>query len=247
LQVFSINCALKGRAQVVGGGRGGRTGSASMVSSRSSTARSPPSRDSLDREMESSSKVSRVTGQERGGRSLPPGRPRRPLVFLTEEGSGVQLEGMGMGEDSNLDPLLPRSPSTSPSYKTRTASATVTRGSPPAVRDCNSSSSAPTAVVVTKSLKGDAITTSLGDSHSKSRGLKEFDVNSMPSARLLSDQEKRLCSTLRLTPSQYISIKGLMIREKSLPKKQRTGLENLDGRVKRRLRQYFSRNGWIRG
>lgn len=42
--------------------------------------------------------------------------------------------------------------------------------------------------------------------------LKEFDVNSMPSARLLSEQEKRLCSYLRLTPSQYISIKGLMIK-----------------------------------
>lgn len=46
--------------------------------------------------------------------------------------------------------------------------------------------------------------------------LKEFDINSMPSARLLSDQEKRICTTLRLTPSQYIAIKGLMIKVFSL-------------------------------
>jgi hypothetical protein len=42
--------------------------------------------------------------------------------------------------------------------------------------------------------------------------LNEFDVNSFPSARLLSQQEKRLCSNLRLTPSHYISIKGLMMK-----------------------------------
>jgi len=253
-KVANINYALKGRSQMVVGGKAGKMASPSMVSSRGSTVKRPASRDSLDNEvgsMDSSSKVTtRLTGQQEkqvttGGRSPHPTKRRVPLVLLTEE-EEMQMQA----EDSNYQTLL-RSPSTSPSYKTRTASATATRGSPPAVRDSNSSNLAPTAVGVTKSLKGDVIitTTSLGDNTVKtqSRGLKEFDVNSMPSARLLSDQEKHLCSTLRLTPSQYISIKGLMIREKSLPKKQRTGLENLDGRVKRRLRQYFSRNGWIRG
>lgn len=199
-------------------------GSPSTVSSRggSSTVKSPSSRDSLDSEigsMDSSSKVTtRLTGQKHqvttGGRSPhPPKSGRRvPLVLLTEE------EEMEMqAEDSNYETLVLRSPSTSPSYKTRTASAsTATRGSPPAVRDSNSSNLAHTAVGVTK-VKGDVLitTTSLGDNNTvktESIGLKEFDVNSMPSARLLSEQEKHLCSTLRLTPSQYISIKGLMIR-----------------------------------
>lgn len=59
--------------------------------------------------------------------------------------------------------------------------------------------------------KGD--TESAGDLPSiQAKCLKEFDINSMPSARLLSDQEKRICTTLRLTPSQYIAIKGLMIK-----------------------------------
>lgn len=88
----------------------------------------------------------------------------------------------------------------------------------------------------------------------------------MPSARLLSEKEKRICTSLRLTPSQYIAIKGLMIKvshpsqclnqfvltlsslllqEKSLPKKQKSGLENLDDRVRKRLHRFFLLNGWI--
>ena len=34
---------------------------------------------------------------------------------------------------------------------------------------------------------------------------------------------------------------------KSLPKKQKSGLENLDGRIKRRLQGFFTRSGWIKG
>lgn len=42
-----------------------------------------------------------------------------------------------------------------------------------------------------------------------------FDISSMPAARLLSPGEKKLCISLRMTPSQYISIKGLMIKVRS--------------------------------
>ena len=48
------------------------------------------------------------------------------------------------------------------------------------------------------------------------RRLDFLDISSMPAARLLSPGEKKLCSSIRLTPSQYISLKGLMIKVRVL-------------------------------
>lgn len=39
-----------------------------------------------------------------------------------------------------------------------------------------------------------------------------FDINSMPSSRLLSEREKKLCASMKLRPSHYISIKGLILK-----------------------------------
>lgn len=40
----------------------------------------------------------------------------------------------------------------------------------------------------------------------------KFDVYSMPSSRLLSEQEKRFCNTIKLRPSQYFSLKTLILK-----------------------------------
>jgi hypothetical protein len=44
----------------------------------------------------------------------------------------------------------------------------------------------------------------------------KFDVYSMPSSRLLSEQEKRFCNTIKLRPSQYLNLKTLILKV-SLP------------------------------
>lgn len=44
----------------------------------------------------------------------------------------------------------------------------------------------------------------------------EFDISSMPASRLLNPKEKKLCTQLRLKPSQYISIKTLMLKVRKL-------------------------------
>jgi len=43
-------------------------------------------------------------------------------------------------------------------------------------------------------------------------GASDFDVSSMPASRLLSPNEKKLCASLRLKPSQYIHLKTLIIK-----------------------------------
>lgn len=40
----------------------------------------------------------------------------------------------------------------------------------------------------------------------------KFDVYSMPSTRLLSDQEKKFCNTIKLRPSQYLNLKTLILK-----------------------------------
>lgn len=40
----------------------------------------------------------------------------------------------------------------------------------------------------------------------------KFDVYSMPSSRLLSEQEKRFCNTIKLRPSQYLNLKTLILK-----------------------------------
>lgn len=40
----------------------------------------------------------------------------------------------------------------------------------------------------------------------------DFDVESMPSARLLSKKEKSLCASLRLRPGHYIALKAMIVK-----------------------------------
>ena len=76
-----------------------------------------------------------------------------------------------------------------------------------AFNSCRSDLASPLLPVVKGDTESAAEVSSL-----QAKCLKEFDINSMPSARLLSEKEKRICTSLRLTPSQYIAIKGLMIK-----------------------------------
>lgn len=119
--------------------------------------------------------------------------------------------------------------STSPSCSMETVSPAKkscvisTRSSPSSVK-CNSEpQGSPSTQLAFNSCKSDHVSPLLpvvkGDTESaadtsslQAKCLKEFDINSMPSARLLSEKEKRICTSLRLTPSQYIAIKGLMIK-----------------------------------
>ena len=40
----------------------------------------------------------------------------------------------------------------------------------------------------------------------------KFDVYSLPSTRLLSDQEKKFCNTIKLRPSQYLNLKTIILK-----------------------------------
>jgi hypothetical protein len=40
----------------------------------------------------------------------------------------------------------------------------------------------------------------------------DFDISSLPGCRLLSDREKKLCTSMRLRPSQYITLKTLILK-----------------------------------
>ena len=49
-----------------------------------------------------------------------------------------------------------------------------------------------------------------GDSLEKSKS--KFEVSSMPGARLLSIRERKLCISLKLRPTQYITLKTLILK-----------------------------------
>lgn len=135
--------------------------------------------------------------------------------------SGNQVTSMERSRRSPLSSNLKHkskmtSSPTSPQSASRTTTTTGFRGSPLLGQDFNSCNSNPSGPARKRRKSDEESTKSMDqkgmDQIDDYKGLKEFDINSMPSARLLSDQEKRLCTSLRLTPSQYISIKGLMIK-----------------------------------
>lgn len=41
---------------------------------------------------------------------------------------------------------------------------------------------------------------------------EDFDITSLPGCRLLSEREKKLCSSVRLRPTQYITLKTLILK-----------------------------------
>lgn len=57
-----------------------------------------------------------------------------------------------------------------------------------------------------------SITDSNNDLANLNKSKGKFDVYSMPSTRLLSDQEKKFCNTIKLRPSQYLNLKTLILK-----------------------------------
>ncbi|XP_074600300.1 transcriptional adapter 2-beta-like [Brevipalpus obovatus] len=65
-------------------------------------------------------------------------------------------------------------------------------------------------------------------------------------SKLLSIREKKLCSSLNLTPRQYIQLKTLIIKEHLREVgKSKSALENVDKNVRRKLVNFIAQNGWI--
>ncbi|CAG2158354.1 unnamed protein product [Oppiella nova] len=71
----------------------------------------------------------------------------------------------------------------------------------------------------------------------------EFDVSSLPGCRLLSDREKKLCSTVKLRPSQYITLKTLILKDHNqrgtTSSSGKSSLENIDKSTCRRVEGVF--------
>ncbi|XP_029640641.1 transcriptional adapter 2-beta-like [Octopus sinensis] len=75
------------------------------------------------------------------------------------------------------------------------------------------------------------------------------DMSSLPNYEQLSNSEKRLCSSLRLTPSNYITIKTSIIRE-SLQRQHGYPVKirypsYLDKTHRRKIINFLTNNGWI--
>lgn len=74
----------------------------------------------------------------------------------------------------------------------------------------------PKGSVETTTLSGDDDDTATDNdellSESSNSRISCFNIDSMPGARLLSKSEKKMCENLRLTPSFYINVKGMIIK-----------------------------------
>lgn len=74
----------------------------------------------------------------------------------------------------------------------------------------------PKGSVETTTLSGDDDDTATDNdellSESSNSRINCFNIDSMPGARLLSKSEKKMCENLRLTPSFYINVKGMIIK-----------------------------------
>lgn len=74
----------------------------------------------------------------------------------------------------------------------------------------------PKGSVETTTLSGDDDDTATDNDELMSEGSNSrincFNIDSMPAARLLSKSEKKMCENLRLTPSYYINVKGMIIK-----------------------------------
>ncbi|KAG9510279.1 Transcriptional adapter 2-beta, partial [Fragariocoptes setiger] len=73
---------------------------------------------------------------------------------------------------------------------------------------------------------------------------------SLPSWRILSESEKKLCKSMNLKPSQYISLKALILKEHGQKKKkgspQKYSVENVDKAMKKKIVDFLARNNWIK-
>lgn len=84
----------------------------------------------------------------------------------------------------------------------------------------------------------------------KSVILGDIDIEQMAGAELMSGTELNLCSNLKLTPHQYLIVKGTMIRESArsgcLRKKDAKAIVRLDPTKVFKLYDYFQACGWIK-
>lgn len=80
----------------------------------------------------------------------------------------------------------------------------------------------PKGSVETTTLSGDDDDTATDNdelmSESSHSRINCFNIDSMPAARLLSKSEKKMCENLRLTPSYYINVKGMIIKVSNFEK-----------------------------
>ena len=76
-----------------------------------------------------------------------------------------------------------------------------------------------------------------------------IDLSGMPGVELLSDEEKELCSQLRITPSHYTNHKHTLVRESNrlgfLKLQHARPLIKIDVNKTKRLYDFFTEKGWI--
>jgi len=86
-------------------------------------------------------------------------------------------------------------------------------------------------------------------SRAKGDSKEDFDITSLPGCRLLSNQEKKLCASARLRPTQYVTFKTLILKDYAQKRKGSTPvkstLENIDRSLRRRIVNFMIRSGWI--
>lgn len=88
------------------------------------------------------------------------------------------------------------------------------------------------------------------DRSAKSSLLNDVELELMPGAELLSQAEISLCTSLKLTPHQYLIVKEVMIRESArvgcLKKKDAKNIIRLDATKVSKIFDYLLACGWIK-
>ena len=86
-------------------------------------------------------------------------------------------------------------------------------------------------------------------SHMIRKPAAPLDLTGMPGVEFLSDEEKELCSQLRIPPVQYTSYKNILVRESHrvgfLRLQQARPLIKIDVNKTKRLYDFFTEKGWI--
>ena len=77
-----------------------------------------------------------------------------------------------------------------------------------------------------------------------------LDLTGMPGVELLQDEEKELCSQLRIAPAQYMTYKNTLLKESqrlgTLKLQQARPLIKIDVNKTKKLYDYFIEKGWIK-
>ena len=167
--------------------------------------------------------------------------PKRIKVATTEQEENTKKQPTSPIKNPNKSKVVPKltDPELSPLFQKevqRSAAAPPNRSSKPLIKSplsTNKSRSmamnreriifsdgrdgrSPKGSVETTTLSGDDDDTATDNdelmSESSNSRINFFNIDSMPAARLLSKSEKKMCENLRLTPSFYINVKGMIIK-----------------------------------